>query len=208
MKHLIRKSAAKVWETSFRQTFTTTYLKDPDLHVLIYVSGENFNEIIREALRDYMTKHGSKAADPDFQAKVFITASIKMARGDQALASDVLSKIESKYSEDYSDGELGQSASDKRQNSISAQVESSSSTTTVSNPPLAHAKSTNEANPANHSPAASSNSSKPEFNLQSTVKPKVVLDFGADMGTFTETNDAEEIRPIPPKNSWLVGHDT
>lgn len=205
MKNIVRKSLSKVWETSFRHNFNTTYLKDPDLHVLLYISGESFNEINREALRDYMKKHGSKASDPDFQAQVFITASIKMARGDKAFASDVLSKIENNYSEAYSDGELSQSGSNEKQNIISTQVDSS--TTTVGATQLAHAKRSNEENLGKPA-ATSSNPSKPDLDVPSAVKHKVILDFGPELETPLETKSVEDVSQIPPRNSWLAGHDT
>lgn len=83
----------KLWETKLRHNFLTNYLQDPDIHVLLFISEAETNNIIREALRDWMVKTGSKALDPEFQAKVFLTASMEVARGVRPVGSDVLAAM-------------------------------------------------------------------------------------------------------------------
>lgn len=52
----------KLWDTSFRHVFITNYLKDPDIHILMFISESEVNNIIREALRDYMVFGAVSAA--------------------------------------------------------------------------------------------------------------------------------------------------
>ena len=88
-----RQQEEKLWESKLRHNFLTNYLQDPDLHTLLFISEAETNNIIREALRDWMVKTGSKALDPEFQAKVFLTASMAVARGVRPVGSDVLSAM-------------------------------------------------------------------------------------------------------------------
>lgn len=88
-----RKPEVKTWETRFRHSFYTNYLQDPDLHVLLFLSDSRISDIMREALRDYMVKHGHQAADPVFQRQVFLAASLHVSRGHRPVASEVLAEL-------------------------------------------------------------------------------------------------------------------
>jgi hypothetical protein len=88
-----RKSEEKVWGTRFRHVFNTNYLVDPDLHILLFVTGGDINVVMRQALREYMDKHASKATDPEFQARIFMQASIKVAKGVCPTAKEVLGEL-------------------------------------------------------------------------------------------------------------------
>lgn len=90
MKSKGRKAEEKPWDTTYRHSFYTSYAQDPDLHVLMFVSGTAMNSILREALRDYMRKHASRAADPEFQRQVFMIACQKTADGHPPIGSEVL----------------------------------------------------------------------------------------------------------------------
>lgn len=89
-----RKTEAKSWDSRFRHIFNTSYLTDPDLHVLVFMASDDINIVIREALRDYMVKHNSKALNPEFQAKVFMLASLKTAKGMKPCAPDILAELD------------------------------------------------------------------------------------------------------------------
>ncbi|MBY0234166.1 MAG: hypothetical protein K2W93_04225, partial [Burkholderiaceae bacterium] len=88
-----RPTEEKLWESKFRHNFFTNYLQDPDLHVLMFISESETSNIIREALRDWMTKHGCIAANPEFQAKVFIAASTKVAAGYRPVGSEIMEEL-------------------------------------------------------------------------------------------------------------------
>lgn len=92
-----RPHEKKLWDTSFRQVFTTNFIKDPDLHILLFLSGEKINDVMRDALREYMVKHGNKAIERDFQTAVFMSASRLMSQGVRPVASDVLAEMSQKH---------------------------------------------------------------------------------------------------------------
>ena len=80
----------KVWETRLRHYLSFQYGQEPDLHVLLFASGEAFKGILAEALRDWMVKHNSPCLDPDFRAQLFMTASMELAKGNEPSTSLVL----------------------------------------------------------------------------------------------------------------------
>lgn len=93
MKITGRKPVQKPWDTSYRHSFYTSFSEDPDLHVLMFISGNGMNAVIREALRDYMVKHASPATDRDFQRRVFLLASERTAAGRPPTGSEVLGEL-------------------------------------------------------------------------------------------------------------------
>jgi hypothetical protein len=198
MKKSGRKAEEKAWETKFRHSFYTNYLQDPDLHVLVFVAEDGLNDIIREALRDYMAKHKMAAADPEFQKKVFMAASMQVARGHTPVGSEVMAEL----------GEqtiAGEAAIPARPAAVSRKVSTSRSSPPAQVIPSAAPPSRAQVQPVNPPaapPAPAVDAVEPP--AAPTKKPPVVLDFGGpdlEVGT-------PEIEPAKPsqRDRWLARH--
>ena len=61
-----------------------------DIHTLMFTAEAEFDNVLRQALREYMEKHSRKAKEPDSQARVLIQASIRIAREVTPNARDIL----------------------------------------------------------------------------------------------------------------------
>lgn len=199
---------------SFRHVFNTSYLKDPDIHILMFISESEVNNIIREALRDYMVKHGSKAAEPEYQAKVFMTASMQMARGIRAVASDVLAEM----------GEapvVRSAAAAPRQATARRKVAPSADTLSASVvPPASPAAAIPAAPVVAHAPVEAAVAQAPviqppaaapapdlfELPAPKASKPAVVLDFGPEIEMSGTADGAEAGKKPSQRENWLARH--
>ena len=207
-----RHSEEKVWETRFRHSFYANYMHDPDLHTLLFTSALDINEIIREALRDYIKQTGNKAADPEFQQKVFVGASKLMSQGHRPVGSEVMAQLGEKPT---SARRSGKSAATPRRktdspapsNSFSARLDSLDVPTQavpemVPTPPPVAAYVPVTPTFAPPAPPA------PVMSVVPTVKkPAVVLDFGLEPVEGDSGEEAEEAKPTQ-RSKWLARHLT
>jgi hypothetical protein len=175
-----RKNETKAWETGFRHVLSTSYLKEPDLHMLLFISEGGLNEIIRDALRDYMVKHSSKALDPDYQATIFMEASRQMSRGVRPVISEVLA------------GLSGGAASVAQAPTQQRKREPSPASTPV--PIVTRSVTESE---IGETPGPVAQTQTP------IAKAKVVLDFGPEL----DLNEVETAEEKPSQRSkWLSKH--
>ena len=195
-----RKAEEKVWETKFRHNFSTNYLQDPDVHTLFYVHGSEINGIIRDALRDYMAKHKSKAADPEFQSAVFMAASLQVARGHRPTGSEVLADLGVASPTNPAVTPTTPSRKKETPPPLSAKVvpplipQPARDVQAVSE--VAEAvKPVTTMQPAANEPAAPAN-----------PRPPVVLDFGAepDMNGYAEPGEPSQ--KVSQRDKWLARH--
>lgn len=200
-----RKAEEKVWETKFRHNFNTNYLQDPDLHTLLFIHGSEINGIIREALRDYMAKHKSKAADPEFQSTVFMTASIQVARGHRPTGAEVLADL---------DGHLlgippaAPSTPARRKDArdpIPAQVMHQAIHSKVNLESRDVAQAQSEVAVA-AKPAVSTPSTTVEPVTPVVPKPRVVLDFGSEPEIGEDAEAGEASQRLSQRDKWLARH--
>lgn len=186
-------------ETKFRHNFSTNYLQDPDVHTLFYVHGSEINGIIRDALRDYMAKHKSKAADPDFQSAVFMAASLQVARGHRPTGSEVLADLGLRPqpilpSRQQRRAERKRPPSSFCQGGAPLIPQPARDVQAVSE--VAEAvKPVTTMQPAANEPAAPAN-----------PRPPVVLDFGAepDMNGYAEPGEPSQ--KVSQRDKWLARH--
>jgi hypothetical protein len=81
MKSPGRPGEEKSWDMNLRHQLSISFVKEPDIHTLIFVSGTEINSILRTALRDFMDKHKHPASNHAFRQKVFLEASTAIANG-------------------------------------------------------------------------------------------------------------------------------
>jgi hypothetical protein len=81
MKGPGRPGEEKPWDTILRHHLSINFVKEPDIHTLLFVSGPEINSILRMALRDFMDKHQHPARNAAFRQKVFLEASSAIASG-------------------------------------------------------------------------------------------------------------------------------
>jgi hypothetical protein len=81
MKGPGRPGEEKSWDTILRHHLSISFVKEPDIHTLLFVSGPEINSILRMALREFMDKHQHPARNPAFRQKVFLEASSAIAGG-------------------------------------------------------------------------------------------------------------------------------
>ena len=191
-----RKPEEKLWDTSFRHVFNTNYLKDPDLHVLLFVGEAEVNNIIRQALRDYMLKHKIRAADPEFQAKVFMNASMQMARGVRPVGSEVLAEMGELPLKPVAYSSLRQTPVKKKQPPspviIPAQVQPAAAAETPSQPVQ---------------PAAATSAPDHQRNSEEVpvaAKRPLDLDFGAPDPEFAEAAPIQAPAKPSARDRWLA----
>jgi hypothetical protein len=88
-----RPNSEKIWSNKIRHVFSTDITKDPDLHVLLYILGDQASNVIRQGLHDYMVATNSKAMDPDFRERLFMAANQLLVRGENSGPKNVLFQI-------------------------------------------------------------------------------------------------------------------
>lgn len=81
MKSPGRPGEEKAWDMNLRHQLSVNFVKEPDIHTLLFVSGPEINSILRTALRDFMDKHKHPASNHAFRQKVFLEASRAIANG-------------------------------------------------------------------------------------------------------------------------------
>lgn len=74
-RKLGRPIQTKKWDLQLRHVFSSDLLVDGELHALMFASGENFTGIIQQALREFVAKKGLPFQNPDFQRRLYATAS-------------------------------------------------------------------------------------------------------------------------------------
>lgn len=204
-----RRAEEKLWDTSFRHVFNTNFLKDPDLHILLFISESEVNNIIREALRDYMVKHQSKAIAREYQARVFMTASLQVAAGARPKASDVLFEMGE---------ESARAAGPPRQPPARRNVAPTPLPAPVAQPtafaPASPAAVVSQAPtevavaaaPVGQAHAGASDFSPTDRPAPAPLKPKVVLDFGPEPDVLEVALDVEAGPKVSQRDKWLARH--
>lgn len=184
-----RKTEEKIWGTSFRHVFNTNYLTDPDLHILLFISGNEVNNVMRQALREYMTKHHSKAADTEFQARVFMAASMQVAKGVRPAASEIVVDMAG----------AGSSVQEIWKGSTAKRADTSPLTPHPA-PPLAPLAAQQVKPPMPTQAAA--------LEIKRSEKPKIELDLGPELEMEMESGLAEndETPKASLKSKWLQNH--
>lgn len=202
MKSKGRKAEEKPWDTTYRHSFYTSYAQDPDLHVLMFVSGTAMNSILREALRDYMRKHSSRASDPEFQRNVFMLACQMTADGSPPIGSEVLLAMNEP-------GVVPPPLSHNTNQTYVRPARAVPAPTPLTSaqviPVLAEAPLT----PTPEIPQIRPTAPLPHLSdTEKPRKPPVTLDFGPDPEIDSETEVSAT--PSPPKVSqrdrWLARH--
>lgn len=90
MKSPGRPGEEKAWDMKLRHQLSINFVKEPDIHTLLFVSGPEINSILRTALRDFMDKHKHPASNHAFRQKVFLEASRTIANGGSPRYSQLL----------------------------------------------------------------------------------------------------------------------
>jgi hypothetical protein len=177
MKGPGRPGEEKPWDTILRHQLSTSFVKEPDIHTLLFVSGPEISSILRMALRDYMEKYQHPARTQSFRQKVFLEASSAMAGG----ASPRFSQLPSS----------GAVANDKH-----VHIEPATS-------PPQKVKTWSVAT----QPAAPELSSHPSPAHAPTESAKLVvnLDFGTPEPLLSTLNSVETPRPNQ-RDKWLARH--
>lgn len=189
-----RKHEDKVWETSFRHVLRTGYLADSDLHILVYIAGSHINDVMCEALRDYMAKHNIKAADPEFQMRVCMQANMQMARDKiSPIAEDVLEELGELDALDFIKGggvKSGKPGAAPAGKGHSQQPQSTP--TPIPPPPRVAAPTVIE----------------PPFVAEvSTGRKPVELDFGPEEVDEGSQEGGVVVQKASIKDKWLKGHN-
>ena len=200
-----RPSEEKLWETRFRHSFFTNFMQDPDLHTLLFVCEQDINEIIREALRDYIKKTGNKASEPEFQQKVFVGASKLMSQGHRPVGSEVMAQLGEKPTSARRNGKSAATSRKKTDppappNSFSARLDS------LDVPTQAIPDTVPTPSPVvTHTPPLPPLPSAPV--APPVKKPMVVMDFGPEPVEGDSGEEAEEAKPTQ-RSKWLARHLT
>lgn len=181
MKGPGRPREEKPWDTNLRHQLSSNFLKEPDIHTLLFVSGTDLNTILRTALRDFMAKYQHPASDPSFRQKVFLDVTSAMASGATPRWSQLRSVEHAQWSGTL-EGSPTAVAPGMAQHVDEQQLEASQSLCT---PPKRH---------ATQMPAATTN------------RREIELDFGGPQAT-PETCAREEVPPRPSqRDKWLARH--
>lgn len=193
-----RKSEEKAWDTGFRHVFSTNYLKDPDLHIFLFISEAEVNQIMRDALRDYMVKHPSKALDPEFQARVFMEASRQVSRGVRPVAREVMIEL----------GEPVDKSAKAKARVPAAHPKQSPAPVRPMDPPAVAAPSSvaqvAAEVPTPIAPAPAAAAEMPQ--AEKAAKPRVVLDFGPELTMENGQPTTEAAKPSQ-RDKWLRPHN-
>lgn len=187
-----RKAEEKAWGTSFRHVFNVSYMSDPDIHTLMFTAEADFNNVMRQALREYMERHNHKAKEPEYQARVFIQASNRMARGIIPNARDILLEMgegRTKSIEKYAD------------HATASPVNTQAVMPSVPATPVQVIKLQEQAKPT-PVPLAEIKTS-----ANAPVKPMLDLDLGPELDIESSSDADEGLNKKQAKNKWLQNHN-
>jgi hypothetical protein len=187
-----RKAEEKAWGTTFRHVFNVNYMSDPDLHTLMFTAEAEFNNVLRQALREYMEKHNHKAKEPEFQARVFIQASTRLARGINPSARDILLEL----GEEITQGPTAYQAD-------AAPVTIKTVRPAIAPTPVQVAKVQTQPVPVPVPvpvPAIQS-------AVNPSVKPVMDLDLGPELDIESGIEEDAGLNKGPVKNKWLQNHN-
>ena len=187
MKKNGRPYSEKIWDHKIRHVFNTDFAKDPDIHILMFILGDQATNVIRQGLRDYMAATKSKALEPAFRERVFMTASQYLVRGENSGPTSVLNAI-------GEGGKLPASPNQVARTYVSQKSPVSNSDPIGEAPKLAH---THEV----AGPVATQNGTLEGY----PQKAPPVLDFGPDVVEDTSSEGAAPAKRSQ-KDKWLSQH--
>lgn len=176
-----RKTEEKHWDLGFRHVFNTNYVTDPDLHILLFIAGQNVNDLMRNALREYIANHSISAADPVYQSRVFMQASLQLSQGSTPIARDVLAALNEPNVLDSIFSEQ------KPRRSTVVRANTPPNLSKTGSPPAAPLPA-----PKLHEPTANTVASTPPQPAQS--KPRLNLDLGPDLESPTLATPVESMK--------------
>ena len=89
-----RPRQEKRWDLQLRHIISTDYLIDPTLHALMFSCGDHLTGIMQRALKEFIMRNKLPFQDPDFQQRLYHTASNLIAENrERPDATDVLKKM-------------------------------------------------------------------------------------------------------------------
>lgn len=201
-----RNVEEKLWETKLRHNFLTNYLHDPDVHTFLFLCGGESNNVIREALRDYMTKHASQATEAEFQDKVFMAASMKVARGHRPVGSEILAEMNLGPVQTAHRAALPSAKAARILTPISASVLSEPVSSVMSALPSNTRHDGAVGIQAANEPVPSAAAPRSENSEQLVPKQKVVLDFGPEIDMASEETTTNDATKPSQRDKWLARH--
>lgn len=174
-----RPYSEKSWNVKIRHVFSTDFTKDPDLHVLLYMLGDQASSVIRQGLRDYMVATNSKAMDASFRERLFMAANQLLVRGENSGPNNALFQI----------GEGGVQAATLKH------AETKPSTFT-------HQVEVRQEIPVVKSAEHSLRNNEPDDR---PMKPAPVIDFGPDI-IIDDTTSSSAAPRMSQTEKWLGRH--